>query len=102
MKLQHAVFWVQAKEPVAASLGAHLALTGSTIFKGESQKDTDIICYPHDPKVPFDKKALATALWLVITNVDDFEAYANKDYGRCVAICQDNDTGSRFDLFFMQ
>ena len=98
--LLDAISWVQSKEHIAASLGAHLGLTGSCLFKGESQKDADIICYPHKPDNPFDKAALVAALGLTITNRETFEKYADKDYGRCVTICN-NDTGQRLDILFM-
>ena len=34
-------------EPKLASRGIHTALTGSTLYKGESEKDFDILLYPH-------------------------------------------------------
>ena len=34
-------------EPILAGIGYHCGLTGSTLYKGKSTKDIDIIIYPH-------------------------------------------------------
>ncbi len=45
-----AVCIAQELEPHFAALGYHIALTGSTLFKGQSEKDVDFVFYPHDPQ----------------------------------------------------
>jgi hypothetical protein len=98
-----AVAWIRSKEPIAAGMNFHLGLTGSVLFKGESRKDFDVIAYPHDPAQPFDKRALIKALDLSMDgqSKENFENYADKNYGRNVAVCTNAD-GIRVDLFFMQ
>ena len=99
-----AVDWIRAKEPIAAARNFHLGLTGSVLFKGFSEKDFDVIAYPHNPNMPHDKKALLLALGLGMDarHVESFENYADKDYGRCVAITKDPATGLRVDVLFME
>ncbi len=42
-----AIKLVEKLEPELAKIGAHCALAGSVLYKGESKKDLDIIIYPH-------------------------------------------------------
>ena len=43
-----AVAIIRHLEPFAAAAGFHTALTGSVLYKGESEKDVDVIIYQHD------------------------------------------------------
>ena len=44
-------FWViERLEPELAKIGAHCALGGSVAYRGESEKDLDLIIYPHNSK----------------------------------------------------
>ncbi len=38
---------VERLEPKLAEVGAHLALTGGVLYRGSSEKDLDLIIYPH-------------------------------------------------------
>lgn len=49
MNLDEALPIIRAVETAVAPLGWHVGLTGSVLFKGSSQKDVDIVMYPHDP-----------------------------------------------------
>jgi hypothetical protein len=39
---------IEGLEPVMSELGAHVGLTGSILYKGQSEKDLDLIIYPHN------------------------------------------------------
>lgn len=98
-----AVAWIREKEPIAADRNFHLGLTGSVLFKGESFKDFDVIAYPHDPAKPFDKSGLLDALGITMSETArrNFLNYADKSYGRNIAVCQ-TEAGLRVDIFFLQ
>lgn len=93
-----AVALIQTIEPALAAIGYHSALTGSVLYKGESNKDTDIIIFPHDPTKTKDAseifKVLAP-LGFSLRHETDGE-YVNRQ----VYICGFNDR--RVDLFFLQ
>ncbi len=38
----------ESLEPIVAKLGYHCALAGSVLYRGHSDKDLDIILYPHN------------------------------------------------------
>lgn len=98
-------FWViERLEPEMAKLGAHCALTGSILYRGTSDKDLDIVLYPHIAhKDKFDwipvKQALARF----------FSATETNDCGGTSQI-RDNKMvswlttpkGKRVDFFFLQ
>lgn len=98
-----AINWIRDKEPIAAAQNFHLGFTGSVLFKGKSTKDFDVIAYPHDPTMPFDKNALLESLGVTMRDSarENFRVYADKNYGRNVAVCY-TETGLRVDILFMQ
>lgn len=44
--LEEAIKLLRELEPTANAHGLHLGITGSVLYKGESQKDLDIVVYP--------------------------------------------------------
>lgn len=46
--LEEAIKVAREIEEKLKEIGYHCGLTGSTLYKGESRKDIDIIVYPHD------------------------------------------------------
>lgn len=44
---EQAIAWCAEKWPVAAEMGWYIGLTGSTLYRGDSTKDIDIILYKH-------------------------------------------------------
>ena len=48
--LARAVEVCQHVESAVAPIGMHCALTGGCLYRGGSDKDIDIIIYPHDPR----------------------------------------------------
>jgi hypothetical protein len=51
MKIEDALLLIRELEPAFAAEGYHLGLTGSVLYKGESEKDLDLIAYAHDARV---------------------------------------------------
>lgn len=94
---KNAVALIRLIEPVVAELGYHCALTGSVLFKGGSEKDTDIILYPHDPKEKRDALELMRALKpLGITARYETDArYVNR------RVWLGGYEGRRIDFFFL-
>lgn len=48
MRFDEALTLIRELEPKFAAAGYHLGLTGSVLYKGESEKDLDLIVYAHD------------------------------------------------------
>lgn len=42
---------IRELEPKLAEIGYHSALTGGVLYRGSSEKDIDVVIYPHDPAV---------------------------------------------------
>ena len=42
-----AIWVVEKLEPKLAEMGAHCALAGSILYRGTSDKDLDLVIYPH-------------------------------------------------------
>lgn len=92
-------------ERVIAPLGAHTALTGSCLYRGESKKDVDIVVYPHnadDPPAKMDLlNALHEQLELGIVNkkgwwhCDTTREYVDKEVSIIFI------RGVRIDIFFL-
>lgn len=57
IKIDDAVKLCREIEGLLKPIGYHCGLTGSTLYKGESSKDIDIIIYPHqvDKQVPINQ-----------------------------------------------
>lgn len=95
--IQEGLGIVQQLEPLIAPLGFHAALTGSVLFKGQSEKDLDIIVYDHDRRNKKDRGPLHdllrqagfTSAYPVGPSCNDKEVVVYKLEGR------------RIDLFFL-
>jgi len=46
-QLDEGIRFIQTLEPRLKKIGAHCGMTGGTLFKGSSEKDLDVIIYPH-------------------------------------------------------
>jgi hypothetical protein len=98
---RNAVALIRLMEPLVAAIGYHTALTGSVLYTGGSDKDTDIIIYPHDPKHPREDQEIMTALApLGITGAPIIHPnvvahYALRNVWRCEY------QNRRIDLFFL-
>ena len=96
--LNEAIAWIQQNEPLAASVGWHLGLTGGVLFRNGSDKDLDVICYKHNeeinhvtPERLIEKLRLTTSMHI----------NQHKDYptSKNLYICWAN--SKRFDIFIM-
>lgn len=61
--LQHAVDIArQLEAPIFERFNLHIAIGGSCVYRGTSEKDVDIFLYPHSKEVQMDR--LAIMAWL--------------------------------------
>lgn len=93
--LETAVDVCRTVEAAVAPIGMHCALTGGCLYRGGSEKDIDIIIYPHNPRERPADEAIVEAL-AAAGFTDRFvtdENYVN----RIVWIC--GFKGMRIDFF---
>ena len=85
-------------EPILAKVGYHCGITGSTLYKGGSNKDIDVIIYPHNPKNRLNDGQLQHVL---IDAGFGFSPYCHdsKRYERCVWKGQSSNTNVDFFIF---
>lgn len=63
-------------EKIIEPLDAHAALTGGTAFRGVSNKDVDIIIYPHKLARGYDKQVIMRAIAeSSISDPDEFDVF---------------------------
>ena len=96
--LQDGVNLCRLIEPTLAGLGYHCALHGSTLYKGESEKDIDVIIYPHHVNVRKPHWEIFTALREAHGISPSFEnphSKADKEIWPCSV------EGHRIDFFFL-
>lgn len=60
--IETAISCVRELEPKLVEIGCHAALTGGCLYRGGSNKDVDVIIYPHDPANPANTEALKMVL----------------------------------------
>ena len=99
-------FWVIEKlEPQMAALGAHVALGGSVAYCGTSEKDLDLILYPHTAVVegPFDWFPVQMKLkeFFHAPTINDCEGVSQVRDGKKVSWLT-TPKGKRVDFFFLQ
>lgn len=99
-------FWViENLEPQLASLGAHCALAGSVAYRGTSDKDLDIVLYPHQAVagVPFDWYPVQMELkkFFNAKVINDCEGISQVRDGKKVSWLT-TPKGKRVDFFFLQ
>lgn len=84
--LNSAVELIREFEPILANHGIHVALTGSVLFKGRSQKDFDIYLYPRDPKKSKSINEVRTILIYLGFNVLRHESGSGTQYNKKTGI----------------
>jgi len=96
--LEQALTIARAAETALEPLGYHVGLTGGCLYRGGSDKDIDLIVYPHDPQAvkPDDWEESVEAALATIGLVDRFTTDLNY-VNRVVWIMGWN--GIRVDLF---
>lgn len=60
--IENALEIVRHLEPKLAEIGYHTALTGGCLYRGGSDKDVDIILYPHIPTLTVEDAVLHATL----------------------------------------
>jgi hypothetical protein len=99
-------FWVIEKlEPQLANLGAHCALAGSVAYRGNSDKDLDLILYPDQAVegVPFDWFPIQMHLktFFNASVINDCKGVSQIRDGKKVSWLE-TPKGKRVDFFFLQ
>jgi len=101
MRIKEGVELIRTLEPKFAEQGYHLGLTGSVLFKGRSEKDMDVICYPHDMREKvFTFEELATFLQTLGFHVLNPAATSNYDFNKEVHVAYLGD--QRVDFFHLR
>lgn len=87
-------------QTIVVDHGAHVGLTGGVLLRGQSEKDLDILIYPHDSSKGYNVYAIQVAL------KDEFS-----DWRKCEAtkyhsrdgkeVWTTNYYGARVDFFFL-
>lgn len=93
--MESAVALIRELEPKFFAHNYHTALTGSVLYSGASDKDLDIVLYPHKPdkkKSKDEMVALITALGFTVTR----DKFIN-EYPEPVVITERD--GKRVDFF---
>lgn len=95
--LTEAVQLCRSIEQVAHLYGCHVALAGSVLYRGSSNKDLDIICYPHQAPKPIDIQGFQDALGAAgINGWSKFTFYADEKN-----VWEAKYGARRIDFFFM-
>ena len=79
---------------------AHCALGGSCLHKGRSDKDVDIIVYPHKSEYPYSIDKMIELLTLAGFNTFQERDHAAYGDGKTVYLAYYN--GTRVDFFFLE
>jgi len=87
-------------QAVVVEHGAHVALSGSVLIRGESKKDLDIVIYPHDADKGYNVYAIQHALRTEFCNW--FKCGSTADYVRdSKEVWTTYYYGARVDFFFL-
>ena len=102
--LESAVALIRELEPKLSEIGFHCGLTGGSLFAGSSDKDVDVIVYPHQSGKP--EQPPRDVAWTLLT-----EILKPEESNRCEAISQIRDNkdvrwmksqGRRIDFLFLE
>lgn len=87
-------------EPEASKWGLHIAIGGSCVYRGWSEKDIDVFIYPHNRQVVIDRQQIA--IWLSTLGYDfrEPDKCSTKIADVYVTTCRT--TGRRVDFFFLE
>ncbi len=101
--LEHAVAIARRLENlIFEKFALHVAIGGSCVYRGTSEKDVDIFLYPHTKETPIDR--LLIMEWLIqqgfeprtIRDGDDFTQVPD------VLVTMEKATGIKADFFFLE
>lgn len=97
---QDAIEIAQKLEPVFAAINLHIAIGGSCVYRGHSEKDIDVFIYPHSRQTSIDRSHIASVLLNegYLARTPDNEATKIAD----VYVTKCERTGRRVDFFFLE
>lgn len=75
--LEEAVELVRSLEPAAIKHGYHLALGGSVLMAGQSDKDLDLFLYPHKTTESDYPEAVITKMGICVIGARPHEVYGD-------------------------
>lgn len=96
--IEHALNIARQLEPTMARYGIHVAIGGSLVYRGTSDKDIDIFLYPHDRNVDMNPNNIVKRLaefGYVVRDQDNDSTFVPDVF---VAY---GPTGFKVDFFFM-
>ncbi len=94
--LSDVVGLIQKLEPAFADNGYHLGLTGGVLFRGSSEKDADLICYPHKND---DTRSQEELVEFIRSVGFETKGLNNPEYHQRVIVCYRD--GKRYDFFLL-
>lgn len=89
-----------ALEPEMSAIGMHVAIGGSVVYRGGSDKDIDVFFYPHSKKVAIDRSQIVSLL-----SANGFKSRKPDDESTQVPDVHVTDevaTGNKVDFFFLE
>lgn len=87
-------------EPVAVAFGYHVALGGGVLLRGASEKDLDVMLYPHGgDKIVLNTLGFHNTLNAMFKDFSTASKYG-PDHTVYRGYCRD--TGKRVDFFFLR
>lgn len=107
--IENAVAIAARLEPlIFARFNLHLAIGGSLVYRGHSEKDIDVFIYPHNKEVVIDRNAIWG--WLegegfnarIKTPVNEDGQEADFTQVPDVLMMDETATGYKVDFFFME
>lgn len=107
--LNDAVTIAARLEPlIAKRFNLHLAIGGSCVYRGHSEKDIDVFIYPHNKNVVIDRNAIwgwleSEGFTARIKQPSD-DGQENDDFTQVpdVLVMDETATGKKVDFFFME
>lgn len=98
--LEQAVEFCRKAEPIAIAQGFHVALGGSVLIRGSSEKDLDIFVYPHKTVDGIALICVMDALREI--GVSEFQRADHSSYGDEKSVYWTQFEGKRIDWFFVR
>lgn len=93
-------------EPILSAQGYHVAIGGSCVYRGYSEKDMDILIYPHGKqtsmeRADIDKIKTILACLGFLPRIDPNSPNAGESSGLAGVTVTDDAKGRRVDFFIM-
>lgn len=86
--------------PIFEKFQLHIAIGGSCVYRGTSEKDVDIFLYPHNKQVVIDR--LLVMEWLIGQGFKPREAHDDQHTQVPDVLVTKTETGVKADWFFLE